>query len=210
MRRLKMLLVLFLALSLPGLSGCKPGQASPSPSATTTSGESPATLTPSGQAATPAAPATTAPTSKSGAPSPTVSTPTVLPPTSALPLAVTLTPWPTHTLPAGAAPTASAAGTATAAAKATAAACPGAPPIRLAVGMKAMVSLNPPVPSRVRAQPGLQANPLGQIDPGETVTVLDGPRCADHYNWWKVQSTKGLTGWTVEGDQTDYWLVPAP
>jgi hypothetical protein len=91
------------------------------------------------------------------------------------------------------------------------AACPGAPAIALSDGQSVMVSVNPPVPSRLREQPGVQAKLVGLLDPGEYVTVTEGPRCANGYTWWKVQSGEGLTGWTVEGDNTGYWLVtPTP
>ncbi len=97
--------------------------------------------------------------------------------------------------------------TPTVAATAVITACPGAPPILLSIGKSVMVSLNPPIPSRVRELTRVQAKFLGQIAPGETVTVTDGPRCADGYTWWKVQSAMGLAGWTVEGDNKGYWLV---
>jgi hypothetical protein len=48
---------------------------------------------------------------------------------------------------------------------------------------------------------------IGQIQPGENVLVVDGPRCADSYTWWLVRSLEGLEGWTAEGDTEGYWLV---
>ena len=39
--------------------------------------------------------------------------------------------------------------------------------------------------------------------------ILDGPQCVDNWTWWKVREpSTGLTGWTVEGDGSQYWLVP--
>lgn len=71
-----------------------------------------------------------------------------------------------------------------------------------------MVSKDPPAPNKVRAQPGLNAEEIGNIPPGETMLVEDGPRCADGFAWWYVHSFNGLEGWTAEGDAENYWLIP--
>jgi parallel beta-helix repeat protein len=71
-----------------------------------------------------------------------------------------------------------------------------------------MVSLAPPLPNKVRRQPSRSGELIGQIQPGENVLVVDGPRCADGYTWWFVLSLDGLEGWTAEGDATGYWLIP--
>jgi uncharacterized protein YbaR (Trm112 family) len=90
-------------------------------------------------------------------------------------------------------------------------ACPDARLSQLSVGMQAYVSNDPPVPNRVRALPNTEARILGWIYSGEKVEVLDGPACANIWVWWKVRSLEtGLTGWTSEGDQNDYWLLPLP
>jgi hypothetical protein len=87
--------------------------------------------------------------------------------------------------------------------------CSGAPETRLEVGDTASVSLVPPDPNIVREGPGKDEDKIGKIQPGERVTILEGPECADHLVWWKVKSLKtGLTGWTAEGDMKNYWLVP--
>ena len=89
--------------------------------------------------------------------------------------------------------------------------CPGARPTRLQVGDHAYVSFEPPLANRVRESPGTQAAILGHVRPGEEVAVLKGPECASGWVWWRVTSVKtGLTGWTSEGDDSDYWLVPVP
>lgn len=87
------------------------------------------------------------------------------------------------------------------------AACPGAPPLTLQLGDWAIVSLDPPLPNKVRSQAGVSGELIGQIQPGENVQVLEGPTCADGYAWWRVRSLAGLEGWTVEGDAAGYWLV---
>ncbi len=87
------------------------------------------------------------------------------------------------------------------------ASCPGAPPLTLQPGDWAIVSLDPPLPNKVRNKPGSGSELIGQIQPGENVQVLEGPACADGYAWWHVRSLAGLEGWTVEGDAAGYWLV---
>ena len=195
--------LIILLVSLMILAGCGTGQKAPSPTATPSLNDLvatavQATTTLQSSAVTPTSPPTGAvqasPTAK-GAPAATA---TSRPPTAVPPPLITLTPWPTHT----AQPTSAISATA------TAVSCPGAPPIRLAVGKTAKVSLDPPVPSRVREQPGLTARVVGTIDPGVTVTILEGPRCSSNLAWWKVQSAGGLVGWTAEGDNSAYWLVP--
>jgi hypothetical protein len=88
-------------------------------------------------------------------------------------------------------------------------ACSQAPLSRLHVGMQAYVSYVPPLSNRVRSDAGTSERILGYIGPGEEITILDGPACANGWIWWKIRSSEsGLTGWTAEGDQSDYWLVP--
>jgi len=70
-----------------------------------------------------------------------------------------------------------------------------------------MVSVDPPLPNKVRNQPGISGELIGHVQPGENVLVVDGPRCADGYTWWFVRSLADLEGWTVEGDAEGYWLV---
>jgi ABC-type antimicrobial peptide transport system permease subunit len=41
----------------------------------------------------------------------------------------------------------------------------------------------------------------------QSPAVLEGPVCAENMAWWKVQY-QGQTGWTAEGQGTDYWLEP--
>ena len=86
-------------------------------------------------------------------------------------------------------------------------ACPGAPDITLKPGDWTQVSVNPPLPSRIRSQPGSSGEVIGQAQPGENVLVVDGPRCDNGYTWWYVHSPDGLEGWAAEGDAAGYWLV---
>jgi len=87
--------------------------------------------------------------------------------------------------------------------------CANTYPSRLHVGDQAMVGYTPYLPNRVRSQPNTTSIVLGFLQPGEKMEILEGPTCANQWVWWRVHSLKtGLTGWTVEGDGTNYWLVP--
>jgi eukaryotic-like serine/threonine-protein kinase len=89
--------------------------------------------------------------------------------------------------------------------------CPGTIPSQLHVGMRASVSFHPPKSNNVRRQPNDHAAITGNIDPGEQMDILDGPSCQGGYVWWKIRSlSSGLAGWTAEGDQSNYWLLPVP
>jgi hypothetical protein len=89
-------------------------------------------------------------------------------------------------------------------------ACPGADyQSRLRIGDKAKVSSDPPLANRVRSDASLTSAILGYIQPDEEVTILDGPGCSANWVWWKVRSLEtSLEGWTAEGDDEGYWLVP--
>jgi hypothetical protein len=81
---------------------------------------------------------------------------------------------------------------------------PGLPP-RLTVGESARVT--PGNANNVRDTPSTSGQRLGQIPGGEAFLVLDGFVCAGGYAWWQV-SYGGLTGWTVEGSDGEYFLEP--
>lgn len=87
--------------------------------------------------------------------------------------------------------------------------CPGALPSRLEIGKYAYVATDPPLDNRVREGAGTDYSIIGYIETGNAMKILDGPKCANGWSWWKVQSIKksDLVGWTSEGDDT-YWLIP--
>lgn len=90
-------------------------------------------------------------------------------------------------------------------------ACSGSYLSRLHVGDRASVALKPPLANRVRSEPGTNGTIIGRIQPGEEMTILDGPACENGWVWWRVQAKEGgLIGWTSEGDSENYWLVPLP
>lgn len=82
-------------------------------------------------------------------------------------------------------------------------------PSRLIVGEYAYVATDPPLKQRVREKAKTSSSIVGLIPPGNSMKILDGPKCADGWAWWKVQSIEDpkLVGWTSEGDEV-YWLIP--
>jgi hypothetical protein len=83
-------------------------------------------------------------------------------------------------------------------------------PTRLEAGANATVAEEPPIPNRVRESADKNSKILGELQPGESVILLEGPTCAGGWIWWRVQSNArtDLVGWTSEGDESGYWLVP--
>ncbi len=84
--------------------------------------------------------------------------------------------------------------------------CPA--PVGLSIGTSGYVLPGPS--NAVRDMPGTSApsRVIGQIPGGNWFTVLDGPRCADGYNWWLVESN-GLVGWTADADRDGtIWVSP--
>ena len=74
----------------------------------------------------------------------------------------------------------------------------------LVSGQQAIVS--PGFANRVRDGASLNAETVGNIQPGEVVTIDAGPICADGYNWYSVRN-ETIAGWTVEGIDGEYWLM---
>jgi uncharacterized protein YraI len=85
--------------------------------------------------------------------------------------------------------------------------CKGTLAPRLTVGSQARVT--PGAPNKIRSSPTLAGAQIGSI-PGEGIfSVVDGPQCADGFLWWQV-IYQGVTGWTANGDGTEYWVEPYP
>jgi len=51
-------------------------------------------------------------------------------------------------------------------------------------------------------------NVIGYAIQGETLDVIGGPECSYGLVMWKVKTSYGLSGWTAEGNGTDFWLIP--
>ena len=87
--------------------------------------------------------------------------------------------------------------------------CLNAPPTHLRVGQFAYVNPDPPLPNNLRKDAGVDQDFIGEIPPGKAMKILDGPKCADGWVWWKVRALETeVVGWTPEGDKQDYWLIP--
>ena len=64
--------------------------------------------------------------------------------------------------------------------------------------------------NRLRAQPKITAEQIGEIAPRDILdAVLDGPACDGAFVWWQVDAG-GQIGWTVESDLNAnyYYLEP--
>jgi hypothetical protein len=87
----------------------------------------------------------------------------------------------------------------------TAGVCAANYPTRLAVGME--VSVGDGVRQHIRLQPRKSAPAVAWLPPGQAVTIVGGPTCADGWIWWKIANSAGrVLGWTSEGDEKGYWL----
>lgn len=82
-------------------------------------------------------------------------------------------------------------------------------PTRLRVGLFAYVNPEPPLPNNVRSDAGKSHQVIGDIEAGGAMKILEGPQCVDGWVWWKVRSLDTeLQGWTAEGNNKNYWLIP--
>jgi tetratricopeptide (TPR) repeat protein len=61
----------------------------------------------------------------------------------------------------------------------------------------------------LRSGPGLNFDILLKLERNAVVTLLEGPRKADGYAWWRVRTTDGKEGWAVERVDQEQTLQPA-
>lgn len=83
----------------------------------------------------------------------------------------------------------------------------GCPPTAgLFVGGQGVVLSGPD--NVMRSQPGVSIySPIIGLMPAGTVFyVLEGPRCVDGYNWWRVDNGS-IIGWTADGDFNRRWVA---
>jgi hypothetical protein len=89
--------------------------------------------------------------------------------------------------------------------------CPGAPPIRLSIGMNAVVCTKSD-PVYLRTVPKKSADHTHKLVPGADIQIIGGPVCDERVHWWywEVKTVSGFTGWMAEGgDSRDpYFLCP--
>lgn len=83
--------------------------------------------------------------------------------------------------------------------------CAGAPVPQLEVGGYGQVTEGDA--NNVRDIASRDGTKIGEIPALASFSVLEGPVCADGFNWWRVDYD-GLVGWTVEGAGTDYFVLP--
>jgi hypothetical protein len=87
--------------------------------------------------------------------------------------------------------------------------CNGAPTSRLQPFSFAYVTKG--APNNVRSSPSKSAPLVGLIKANAVIIVqMDAPVCADGLLWWKIvlRDEVGPSGWTAEGQASDYWLAP--
>jgi len=83
--------------------------------------------------------------------------------------------------------------------------CPLAPTARLRVGMVAVVyadGLN------LRALPAVDTGVNAQLYNGNALTIVGGPSCNGHYNWWRVELPNGRRGWIAEATWETFYVIP--
>lgn len=87
------------------------------------------------------------------------------------------------------------------------ASCAGAPRERLIIGERGRVLPDDPRPVNVRRLPGTENRLVTTIPINAIFQVLDGPVCADGFQWYQVHYREA-TGWLAEGDLTSYYVEP--
>ncbi len=83
-------------------------------------------------------------------------------------------------------------------------------PPRIDVGPASARIASGTLANRLRAEPALSAQQIGEIPPRQVLdAVLDGPACDGAFVWWQVE-VEGLIGWTAESDRNAnvYYLEP--
>ena len=79
------------------------------------------------------------------------------------------------------------------------------------VNERVRVSMPGDLQLTVRSLPGTDAPVLIRVDSGTEFSVVDGPRSADGYTWFRIRSDDGnIAGWAADADntQSNRWLSP--
>ncbi len=88
-------------------------------------------------------------------------------------------------------------------------ACTNIAPSRLLNTTTARVLADPPLANNLRALPNKTSQLIGQIAPGATFTLYDGPICSEGYRYWYVRDdATNLLGWTAEAYLDEYYVEP--
>jgi WD40 repeat protein len=84
--------------------------------------------------------------------------------------------------------------------------CDGAMPTRLSVGLIARVR-PAGLPVNIRTSPSSSSPRAGQMNPGDTFSIIGGPQCAEILVWWQITFGQ-ISGWAGEGANNVYWIEP--
>jgi hypothetical protein len=68
----------------------------------------------------------------------------------------------------------------------------------LSVGGLAIVNTTEGDTLNVRTAPTRDSAVATRLPDGDRVTIVDGPRAAEGFTWWKVRTAAGIEGWVVE------------
>jgi uncharacterized protein YgiM (DUF1202 family) len=76
-------------------------------------------------------------------------------------------------------------------------------------GVRGQVSDDDARALNVRAQPNRDSSLVGQVTPGQTFRVLEGPTCADGIAWFRIiYGINAVEGWIAEGLEDGYFVRP--
>lgn len=78
----------------------------------------------------------------------------------------------------------------------------------LTIGGAAVINTTEGDTLRVRSGPGLSFSVVANLNAGVRVTLLEGPRSAEGYVWWRVRTPAGQEGWVVESADGVRTLLP--
>lgn len=83
-------------------------------------------------------------------------------------------------------------------------------PLNLDIGEQARVIYYDTQPKNLRSQPTTRGAVLVELIENVPLQIIDGPICADSYNWWKVRvlTSNPIEGWLAEGGPANYWIAP--
>ena len=78
----------------------------------------------------------------------------------------------------------------------------------LTIGGTAMINTTEGDPLNVRSGPGIDFGIVAKVPSGTLVTILEGPRDANGYTWWRIRLPGSQEGWAVESADGVRTLLP--
>jgi len=82
--------------------------------------------------------------------------------------------------------------------------------LTLTPGAHASVTFTDGAPLNMRETASRGGTIVERIPEGTTVSLIEGPNCAENLVWWNVQLEDGQVGWVAEGVDGTAFLEPAP